>query len=52
MVMTTTTIMIMMETRVWRLKTEPCSGAIAEDIIKLLLAGWETGRGHIRVLQV
>ena len=33
-------------------KAEPCSGAVAEDIIKLLLAGWETGRGHIRVLQV
>ena len=33
-------------------KAKPCSCAVAEDIIKLLLAGWETGRGHIRVLQV
>ena len=31
---------------------KPCSCAIAEDIIKLLLAGGETGRRHIRVLQV
>lgn len=30
----------------------PCSCAVAEDMIKLLLAGWEAGRGHIGVLQV
>jgi len=30
----------------------PCSSAVAEDIIELLLARWEAGRRHIRVLEV
>merc|ERR1712073_277596 len=30
----------------------PCASAVAEDIIELLLARWEAGRRHIRVLQV
>ena len=33
-------------------KTEPCSCAVAEDMIKLLLAGGKAGRGDIGVLQV
>ncbi len=33
-------------------KTEPCSCAVAEDMIKLLLARRETGGGHIGVLQI
>merc|ERR1712209_345059 len=30
----------------------PCSSAVAEDIIELLLARWEASRRHIRVLEV
>lgn len=30
----------------------PCSSAVAEDIIELLLARWEASGGHIRVLEV
>jgi len=30
----------------------PCSSAVAEDVIELLLARWEASRRHIRVLQV
>merc|ERR1712152_3988 len=30
----------------------PCSSAVAEDVIELLLARWEASRRHVRVLQV
>jgi len=30
----------------------PCTSAIAEDIIELLLARWEASRRHVRVLEV
>ena len=33
-------------------KVQPCSSAVAEDIIELLLARWEASGRHVRVLQV